>query len=66
MCEAVATIEYKGLPMEIYESDLKLIQYLREIGFGRIMDIKVQNGRAIMLDEAKKIGGYKVVRQVKI
>jgi len=60
MCKPVTTIEYNGNKIELYESDLNLIACLREVGFGRILDIKVQDGRAKMVEKCKLIQQVKM------
>ena len=60
MSNILATVEYRGTKMDLYESDLKLIFCLREVGFGRILDIKVQEGRAKMIEKCK------LIQQVKL
>lgn len=54
MNEETIVVEYLGKPFELFWSDLWLISQIRELDFGTLSNIEVQNGKIIMIKEREK------------
>jgi hypothetical protein len=50
----ITTIEHNDKSIQIYNSDLWLIEQIRELGFGTLSSVEIQNSRVVLIKKLEK------------
>ena len=54
MCKLITTVEYRGEKLDLYESDLWLIKQIRELKFGTLSNVEIQNSKVVLVKKVEK------------
>jgi len=54
MGSCAITIEVRGKKIDLHDSDIWFIEYIRVMGYGKLSDIEIQNGRIVMIKKMEK------------
>ena len=54
MSNIITTVDYNNTTVQIYESDIRLIQCIRQLEYGELTKIKVQGGEAVIVQKCEK------------
>lgn len=52
--KVIAKVHYGQEEIELYWQDLWFINYIRQIGHGTLADVRIQNGRVVLVDRCEK------------
>jgi len=50
----IVSITNNGKEIKLFRSDIGFIQYIRSLGYGRLSDVEIHDGRVVLMKKCEK------------